>query len=460
MRPTILVALAAAAGAASLPSQQWNKLVPPTSPTARRAGAMAFDGTANRLILYGGTTQTPAAILGETWSWNGITWTLLNPPGGAPPRWGHRIVRDTQLNRLLTFGGRSPTISGLASDTYQWSGTAWSLVPAPTAPPARFRYGMVYDSVRSRLVLFGGRTLSGNVADMWEFDGATWIEVTTANSPPPREDMVFAFDSALNRTVLFGGYDADTNTLLGDTWEYDGLDWQEITPIASPSPRFRAASCFDTTRKRIVIYGGYGDDALLTETWEYAGSNWLQVSVGAGSPLTTEAYAAFDSQRSKFVTFGGVGTEFGNQTWEFTGANTGIFGMFGEACETSAGICEATAQTTPRVGQNLVLDWTNLPPATATVLLAQGFSNTQWNGIPLPLELSLIGLVGCYLHVAPELFTGEPVVTPGVLTTTTAIPNDPSLVNMPFYSQLIVPDTAAVNGVGGTSRAARSIFGS
>lgn len=452
--------LALAALAAVVPAQSWVKLTPTSPPSARRAGAMAFDSTQNRLLAYGGIVPGPATITSETWSWNGTVWTLLNPPGGAPPRWGHQMVRITSINRLLTFGGRSPTISGLANDTYQWTGTAWTLVPTPVSPTARFRYGMAYDSLRNRVVLFGGRTLAGDASDTWEFDGVTWLQVTTAHSPPPREDMVLAFDAPLNRTVLFGGYDSDTDTLLGDTWEYDGIDWQEITATDSPSPRFRAANVYDSVRKRIVVYGGYAANGLQTDTYEYNGSSWTEVNAGSGTLLSTEMYAGYDSTRRKFVTFGGVGNVFGNETWEYTGINSGVFGMFGEGCPTSAGTSEGSVQVLPRINSALAIDWNNIPAATVVVIAIHGFSNTQWSGLPLPVDLGLIGFTQCNLLVSAEFADPAVVTVPGTVSTSIAIPNDSTLINVPFYSQLLIPDTEAFNGAGGTSRGVRVIFGS
>jgi hypothetical protein len=447
---------AVAATAALLPSQTWQQIQPTVSPSLRRAGAMAFDATANRLILYGGVSPTPAEILGQTWSYNG-QWSLLNPAGGSLPRWGHQLVRDTALNRLITFGGRSPTISGLANDTYAWTGSAWTQVPTPTAPSPRFRYGLAYDSSRNRVVLFGGRGLTEVYSDTWEFDGVAWTERTTATVPPPREDMLLAYDAGLARTVLFGGYDPDTDTLLGDTWEFDGEDWQLRAVTGGPTARFRAAGVFDSVRQRIVMYGGFDGTNLLAETWEYFGGSWIQVA-GGGTPFATEMYAGYDSQRRKFVTFGGVGDQFSNDTWEFTGVATGALGTFGEGCPTSAGIAYPTAPTPPRINTTYTIEWQNLPVTTPAVIAVHGVSNVQWSGIPLPFDLSIIDLAGCSLLVSADLVGVEPAAG-GVAVTPLTIPNTPAFVGTSIYSQVLIPDPAAFNGVGGTSVGARSLLG-
>jgi hypothetical protein len=461
MRRTLLslaiAATAASVSAQTLPSWADRTGALTVAPSYRRAGAMAFDGTTNRLILYGGVSPAPAQVLGETWAFNG-TWTQLNPPGGALPRWGHRLVRNTAQNRLITFGGRSPTISGLANDTYAWTGTAWTLVPSPTAPAARFRYGLAYDTRRNRVVLFGGRGLTTVLGDTWEFDGIAWTEVVTPTSPPPREDMVMAYDPALARTVMFGGYDPDTDTIRGDTWEWSGVNWQEIPITGGPSARFRSAGVFDSIRQRLVMYGGFDGTNVLQETWEYVGGTWTLVPA-LGSALATEMYAAYDSQRRKTVTFGGVGAAFSNETWEFTGGTAGALGTFGDGCPTSVGIATPTTAAVAKTGQTYTIDWVNLPVTTTAVAVGYGVSNVlAFGSIPLPIDLAIIGYAGCNLLVSPDAVNTVPAAG-GVASSSLVIPNDPTLVNVSLYAQLLIPDEFAPNAVGGTSIGTRSLIG-
>ena len=148
----ILPLVAFAVAAAQLPAQ-WALMSPASSPSARRAGAAAFDAAGNRLRFVGGIQPSPSTILGQTWSWNGTVWTQLSPAGGTIPRWGHGLVRNTQNNRLITFGGRSPTLSAYASDTQEWTGTAWQTIVTANAPSARHLYGFAYDGARNRAVL-------------------------------------------------------------------------------------------------------------------------------------------------------------------------------------------------------------------------------------------------------------------------------------------------------------------
>jgi hypothetical protein len=452
-----LVLLCAAAMAPYALGQSWIERTPTTPPTPRRAGAMAFDGT--RVILHGGLYASPSQLLEETWSYNGSAWQQLTPATNSPGRWGHRLVRDTTRNRLITFGGRSPTIVGLAHDTYAWSNNAWTVVATPTAPASRYLYGMCYDQARDRVVLFGGTTVNASPNDTWEFDGLTWNQIATTNAPDSREEMVMEYDAQRGATVLFGGVDPFSNQLLGDTWVYDGVDWQDASPAISPSARYRCAAGYDSARQRVVIYGGYDGQTLLTDTYEYyAGGNWTQVSVGAGSSNSTEMYATFDGGRNVFVTFGGVGSVFSNSTWEYTGAPTARFTTFGQGCPTSVGTPSIEAISLPQIGANFEVAIGNLPASTNFLLIAEGFSQTTWNGNPLPYSLAPLGVAGCSLEVAADLLFGLGASN-GSATLSLVIPNTPSLINFTYYMQAFAVDSAASNGLGGMSPAGRAVFG-
>lgn len=453
LRSSLVIAAIAAPSTAQLP--MWQRIMPTTMPSVRRAGAMAFHPPTSKLVLYGGVAVTPALILSETWTYNGQWQQQLSV--AAPGRWGHQMVLDTATNTILTFGGRSPTIGGLANDTLRYDGVSWSTIPTPSAPSPRFLYGMCYDSARQVVVLFGGRSATGTLDETWEFDGVTWTQRTPANRPAPREEMVLHYDPSLNRTVLFGGCNEATGTVYGDTWFYNGNDWLNVTPTQSPSPRFRAASVFDSVRQRLVVYGGYDNTQILQETYEFTGDQWLQISTAMAPPNATEAYAGYDAVRRKFVLFGGFGGTFSNETWEYTGPTAGVFGQFGVGCATVAGL-PTIAGSVPTLGQMFTLTFDNLPLSAAAVLVALGLSNQVWSGLPLPFDLGLIGLPGCNLLVAAD-FLDLALSTGTTATYDLAIPNTASLLNTSLYAQGIVMEVVPSLAFLGTTRGGRAIVG-
>ena len=63
-------------------------------------------------------------------------------------------------------------------------------------------------------------------ADTWLLTGDGWHELTIPG-PPPRNHSGMAYDARRQRIVLFGGHDGDR--VFGDTWEFDGREWRQLT---------------------------------------------------------------------------------------------------------------------------------------------------------------------------------------------------------------------------------------
>lgn len=453
MRHTLTFPLLLLSATATL-SAQWTQASPTTVPSPRRAGAMAFHPGTNRLVMYGGLTATPSQILDETWTYNG-QWTLLSAP--APARWGHRMVTDAAANRLLTFGGRSPTIGGLNNDTWQFDGSQWSQIPTLNTPSARFLYGLAYDSARGVMVLFGGRDGNGASDETWEFDGSDWTQVATAHAPTPREEMGMVFDPSLNRVVLFGGCNETTQTVYGDTWWYDGADWVEVTPAVSPTPRFRFAMAFDSQRSRTVLYGGFDGTDILTDTYEYAGSEWVQIAIPGSPPSnSTETQHGYDAARGRFVIHGGFGGSFSSDTWEYDGTNNGLFTLYGQGCDIVSGT-PGLSGSTPTIGQTLTLTFDNLDNYFGVVVVL-GLSNQVWNGIPLPFDLSSVGLPGCNLLASADLLEIA-AASNSTATYGLPIPNQTSLLALSIYTQGIVLDPTTVVLFPGATQGGRALIG-
>ena len=66
--------------------------------------------------------------------------------------------------------------------------------------------------------------------------GLDWTQVTPANSPSARSQHAMTYDSVRGKVVMFGGTDGIFNQ-VNDTWEYDGANWTQITTTLSPSGR-------------------------------------------------------------------------------------------------------------------------------------------------------------------------------------------------------------------------------
>ncbi len=197
---------------------EWTQ-VQDVGPSARSGHTMAFDSNQQRTVLFGG--RASGGLTGDTWQWDGTAWTEVEDTG-PPVRESHAMVYAADRNRTVLFGGDGGSGTALG-DTWEWDATHWTHVQ--DVGPAREGSAMVFTG--NGTALFGGsRGAQANPAalfgDTWEWDGQQWVERQDMG-PQARWLHAMAFDSVRSRLVLFGGTPAlARDSLLGDTWEAVG----------------------------------------------------------------------------------------------------------------------------------------------------------------------------------------------------------------------------------------------
>lgn len=195
-------------------TSSWTHL-PVTGPSPRDGHSMSYDSGRGVIVLFGGWHNS---YDGETWEWDGTAWTQRFPATSPTPRQTHAMAYDSRRGVTVLFGGFYYDGSlHYYGDTWEWDGSTWTL-RATTGPSPSIEHAMTYDSDRGVIVLFGGRTSGGAVilGETWEWDGSTWTIVATTG-PSPRYSHNMVYDSARSATVLFGG---DDGSYDGETWEY------------------------------------------------------------------------------------------------------------------------------------------------------------------------------------------------------------------------------------------------
>jgi hypothetical protein len=247
-------------------------------------------------------------------------WVQLD--GGGVPRAGMGCAYDSARGRGVSFGGDD---SGWIqqNDTYEWDGATWTLVASQGLPPrTSLTAGMVFDGARRKSLLFGGWVRPDSYyGDTWAWDGARWQQVSTSG-PPTRANHAMAYDSSRQRVVLFGG--AYYQTIRGDTWEWDGSSWKQLNS-SGPSPRMFPNMAYDAARGKVVLFGGqtHYRGTFLNDTWQWDGTSWEQVA-STGPAARSWHMMTYDPLRQRVVLFGGGGwgisQRFGD-TWEWDGSS-------------------------------------------------------------------------------------------------------------------------------------------
>lgn len=266
-----------------------------TCPTARLGAGLAWDGTDDYMVLFGGMTPT-GGYDRDTWYFSHGTWTEIMAGGSCTAttcpsaRSNASMVWDAQDDEVILFGGYG---GAYENDTWAFSAGSWKEVLASTActtlapcPSPRELAGVAQAPLPTGgVLLFGGATASGNTNDTWTFKGGAWTDVLsntqckaqTSICPSTREGAAVSFDPALNLVALFGGW---TTHGVDDSWVFSGGIWTKES-IYGASDRGYASMAYDGTSGNLILVGGYSPYGLLPDVWA------LGLSINVAQPTTS-----------------------------------------------------------------------------------------------------------------------------------------------------------------------------
>jgi hypothetical protein len=327
-------------------------------PQSRIAPAMAFCLSTGKIYVFGGEASVGSNVLDDTWEWDGNSWSQVGSDIRPSGRAEAAMAYDPSRKSLIMFGGWTnpplppyATPDGVLADTWEWScGTRqWSqLLPTASPDPVQ-AHGMVTDSGRAKVLLFGGQRsvyaypypdpMSNAV---WEWEGAktSWTNRTPGPltvAPTGRYFPLLSFDEGRQKMFFFDGrIDGDGTPAKSVFWEWDPVSagWNlqqsaDILDFDSSSPVTRVA--YDSLRRRQVMFTDA--TSLLTtatgvETWELdtKGPTWYVRVLSTGPSPRAAAAMAFDSLRGVMVLFGGDSGS--NEVWEYKVTKLGN----GEGC--------------------------------------------------------------------------------------------------------------------------------
>jgi hypothetical protein len=289
-------------------------------------------------------------------------WTLLlaNDPV-KDERQLAAAAYDAPTNSLIVFAGNNT--SALNNDVRSLSSangigsSDWTIViPNGDAgsPTARVAHTAVYDTVNSRMIVFGGCTGDTCTAyqnDVWVLTNAngqggkpTWVQLAPSGSQPaPRWLHAAAYDPVNNRMIIYGG--ADQSSTFSDIWvlsNANGLGgtpaWTQLSPSGrSPQGQWLSTVVYDAASNSLIEFAGVEASVKATNSvWTLSHANGLggtpawtnTVANGAaGSPPKRYGHVAFyDSANSRMMIFGGgantaTGFPYFDDVWILANAN-------------------------------------------------------------------------------------------------------------------------------------------
>jgi hypothetical protein len=276
----------------SYTENSWTELALTPSPPARSNHAMVYCNETDEIILYGG--QGPGDGPTDTWSFACDTQTWSQVVTATNPGVHHSLALayDPQENAVVLFGGfgddgtETDDTWKFDCDTREWT----DLSPA-TSPLARYGHVMVYDEAINKIVMTSGNTMSqGHQDDTWAFDAATsnWTELTPTGTPDRLKWPSMTYDSVNQKCILFGGQIGDY--AVDRTWVYDALanTWTRRYPDVVPASRINIGLAFDSENDVTILFGGATVEiTAYDDTWTYSydSNNWTKMEESGPTTL-------------------------------------------------------------------------------------------------------------------------------------------------------------------------------
>lgn len=169
-------------------ANSWTERVPTSAPPARHVHSMVYAIRSDRVILFGGLQSLETSSeLADTWAYDYGTNTWTVRASGPPARFVAPMAYDAESDRVILFGGETDSAPVHRNDTwaYDFTNDTWTEMDPPTSPPGGSAGAMAYDAASDRVILFGGQTVSGGARKAtfgFEETDATWAYDFNANT--------------------------------------------------------------------------------------------------------------------------------------------------------------------------------------------------------------------------------------------------------------------------------------
>jgi N-acetylneuraminic acid mutarotase len=244
----------------------WTLKNPAVSPPDGRGFSAVYDSDRGKVLLFGG--RKGWNYFGGTWEYDTAadSWTKLEPPASPPARDGAGMIYDGQNRVAVLFGGNGQR--GPLNDTWLYDPAAnrWTQLFPPESPSARADFGFAFDPSRGEAVLFGGMGQYPPLNDAWAFNVSEhrWSRLRMPFSPAPRFGHQMVYDTVNSEFIMYGGTDLAID--FPEVWRLDlggsaasgsytsrpldtggrpvfgALEWESSLP-AGTSARFQLRTC-------------------------------------------------------------------------------------------------------------------------------------------------------------------------------------------------------------------------
>ncbi len=241
-----------------------------------------------------------------------------SPKTAPDSRWGHSMAYDSLRDRVVLFGGASSRDNRL-SDTWEWDGEKWEL-KATSGPSVRAHASMVFDKKRGMTILNGGRNRrldSGHTetwSDTWSWNGEKW-KLLEEKGPFAADHHTLVYDDKRGTILTFGGWNGEKGTK--ELWEWDGKEWHLLSSTGPPV-KGAYGMVYDKDRDTVLLYGGLNTGRLYADIWEWDGRKWDIVAEPDTNTTLDHHVMIYDEARNQIISFGGENSGSVPGNWTLT----------------------------------------------------------------------------------------------------------------------------------------------
>lgn len=187
-----------------LVGDSWEQRFPAVSPPPSRGAEMVYDPVREEAVMFGGIEFSS-----RTWIWDGANWHERKPAVSPAGRWVHGMAYDRTRRSVILTAGVTAHARG---DTWAWNGTTWTKLVGDRMGK---RSSPSMSSFGRRVLLFGGRVDGQYTADTFILRDRGWARLELQPTPPARADGDLVYDDQEREAVLIGGFADGT---LNDMW--------------------------------------------------------------------------------------------------------------------------------------------------------------------------------------------------------------------------------------------------
>ena len=102
----------------------WLQRKATDKPPRRYQARMAYDAARGQVVLFGGVLEL--TTYADTWTWDGSNWTRQPGGAGPKPRFWHGMAYDSTRHQVVMFGGTRGSQDCYYGDTWTWDGVTWT----------------------------------------------------------------------------------------------------------------------------------------------------------------------------------------------------------------------------------------------------------------------------------------------------------------------------------------------